>query len=444
MFYLKIANPGVCDWESLLVLGVSGSRGNSEKIGKFGSGNIHFLLTMLRHDIQPIIYVGNLKIELTHKLVEITGKQFRQAVANISGKTPDGRQIKRTQDLSYTLEFGELDFRDVNRGLIEVCSNALDGSVESGNTHNDIIISVEQTPRAKAGYTQVYIPYTDEVRKFYNNIGEYFLHFSDSGSKVEILPKKEPGPCKVYCKGVFVRNIGQNSVFDYNCNDLQINESRQSDEWEVRMAIANTLIKHPKNLAQVIRETATNPELVESTISQYSFCYGKDKVAEAYKLAFGDETILCDANTMGFVANKGYIPAQLSENFAAVLRTVERIKKDSDVLNKAETSGFEVKAPTKEMMNVLDSTWSFFECLGMTNGKLKPKLQGMTKLMNPGGSILFGQYCPTNETVFINDSVGGEQLRNTMVHEVGHHISGAGDNTPAFTDCFVTAVCKLI
>lgn len=440
MSYLRIMNPGVCDYRCFTVLGVSGSRDDDSKIGQFGSGAKLGRNALLRGGITPIIFSGNLKMDFFFKPTLIERKEYRQVFVTLSGKMDD-RNIKRNEDLQMTLEHGTFDWTSIFMGLREFVANALD----SVDNPKDVTIDIVDEPRAKKGYTQVYIPYNDGVSEFVNILGDWFLQFSDTlNETMEVLPKTEPGPCKIYHKGVLIRTIGQNSVFDYNCPRLKIDESRNSDEWEVRQAIADTLIKHPNKLAQVIRETATNKGLVESTISSYCFCgSAKEVVAEAYQLAFGDDAVLCDNITENFVANKGYRPVQLSESFASVLRTVDRLKKDSDILNSAETSGMEVKPPTDEMVKIVDNVWSFFECLEMTGGKVKPKIQGMNKLME-GGGILMGQYCRTTKTVFINETVGGEQLKNTIVHEVAHHITGETDLSHSFADLGFSAIAKLI
>jgi hypothetical protein len=444
--YLKVENPGTFDVQSLLVLGVTDSRGSSDKIGQFGSGSIHSCLTFMRNGIYPIICIGNLRVEMSYKEVEIDGKAFRKAVANISGKTEDGRTVKRTEDLSYTLEWGELDWTEISFACREGVSNALDGCMKNTGSHKDVVISVEQSPRAKAGYTRVYIPYTQEVKKFYNNITDWFLHFAPEFSpNQEILPKKEPGPAKIYSKGVFIREVkGSNSVYDYNCKDLVLNESRTSDDWSVRYSVVGILAKHEKELRNILRQSLTHKDLFETTFSQYLWSGYREKLADAYTKEFGDMSVICDnEQAASHIYKKGYSVVSVSPEFNAVLRTVDRLLKDTDILSSTEVKGIQTCEPSPSMIEALEKVWSFYDCLGVTYGKVKPKIQGMVKQVD-GGDYLFGQYCPRTSTVFINNDIGGRELVNTMVHEVAHHITGEQDGAVGFVDFAFGALAKLV
>ena len=72
---------------------------------------------------------------------------------------------------------------------------------------------------------------------FYNNLGKWFLHFSEPESLDKaILPKKNRNlgdrkAAVIYRRGVRVREFESTdteSLFDYNLNDLTIDESRKA------------------------------------------------------------------------------------------------------------------------------------------------------------------------------------------------------------------------
>ena len=67
--YLKIENVGVCPPEGFTVLGVSlaDTSSNQGVIGQFGSGNKHGVAVCLRHDVQPIVFCGSLRLEFFTK-----------------------------------------------------------------------------------------------------------------------------------------------------------------------------------------------------------------------------------------------------------------------------------------------------------------------------------------------------------------------------------------
>ena len=123
----------------------------------------------------------------------------------------------------------------------------------------------EEKVRAKRGYTRVFVPAdNEEVIRFFANLGKWFLHFSEPESIMQaILPKKARNldpDCKtavIYRRGVRVREIDQyssESLFDYNLNDLRVDESRNVDDYQCRNAATKAMAKaSPEILAAWIR-----------------------------------------------------------------------------------------------------------------------------------------------------------------------------------------------
>jgi hypothetical protein len=98
----------------------------------------------------------------------------------------------------------------------------------------------EAQVRARRNYTRVFVPMNAEVLDFFNNLGRWFLHFSEPDMLGKaILPKnnRNLGDRKaavIYRRGVRVREFessDQESLFDYNLNDLTIDESRKASDW---------------------------------------------------------------------------------------------------------------------------------------------------------------------------------------------------------------------
>ena len=449
MKYLRISNPGVTSYESIIMFGVGSSRGDENKIGQFSSGVKFANLLMLRSGISPIIYLGNLKLHFSFKKIKVDGKDFRQAVCHLSGKDENGVQIKRSIDLSYSLEFGDLDWKsNVYLALREYMTNCLDGSIEStGDYKNaDVDIIDESFMRAKRGYTQVYIPLTPEVNNFVNILPEWFLHFNNKfNPTTEVLQKDKPGPAKIYHKGVLIRvmdNCGE-SCYDYNVKDLQLNESRTSDDWETRSQVAKTLSK-PQNkhyLRNVLRQTSKNKTLFEASISHYTWQNYKDSLSQAYKEEFGENSVLCNVNTADHIKKKGFIPTVLDESFASVLRTIDNLQKDSKILSGAEVKGFNISQPTDLVIKVADDIWETFKYLNLTNNKEKPQVYCMWKNVD-GESKVWGMY--DDNKVYVDRDIAGIHLTQTLVEEISHHCSGENDGSRGLQDYAFLTIAKMI
>jgi hypothetical protein len=129
--------------------------------------------------------------------------------------------------------------------LREFVSNAIDRSIrEHGDWRSVRIEIVDETRvRAKRGHTRVFLPLTPEVLDFYNALGKWFLHFSEPESldkAILLKANRNLGDRKaavIYRRGVRVRefeSLETESLFDYNLNDLTIDEARKASDWDVR------------------------------------------------------------------------------------------------------------------------------------------------------------------------------------------------------------------
>lgn len=441
--YLRIMNPGTCDYRCFTLLGVSGSRGNEDKIGQFGSGAKFGTMALLRAGIKPTVCIGNLKMDFGFIPIVIDDRDFRQVSVKLQGKL-DGKQVNRTEEQSYTLEHGIYDWRNLYMGLREYVSNAIDGSVENTGSYQSVIIDIVHDVRVRAGYTQVFIPLTEDVRSFVSILGDWFLHFNKKHTpKSEVMEKDKPGPAKIYYRGVLIRTIGEMSVFDYNVNHLTLDESRNSDEWSVRYSVAETLSKsHNKRyLKQVLRQTSEKKDLFEASISQYTWSSYREALADAFMEEFGEDAVICNEVTINHVEKKGFIPVLLNNDFMSVLRTVERLKTDTKVLDHAECQGFSVMAPTDSIINTSNKVWETFEYLELTNGKTKPQIKGMFSAMD-GGKKTMGMY--KDGIVYIDNNLGGVELTQTVIEEFVHHITGAGDLSRDIQDHAFLTIAKMI
>ena len=61
--FLRIQNDGVADLDLFLRIGASSSRGDSSRIGKFGTGAVMGVLTALCEGYNPIVFCGLKRIK---------------------------------------------------------------------------------------------------------------------------------------------------------------------------------------------------------------------------------------------------------------------------------------------------------------------------------------------------------------------------------------------
>lgn len=506
--YMMIQNPGVAPKESFTLLGASTKKGASGGvIGQFGSGNKHGVSVCLRHKLEPVVFAGNLKMTFGTRDQNVNDgnkdTNFERVFVKYSGKEGEVNR-SATEDLGFVLDYGSQDWSGVELALREFISNAIDRAIEEGqnkfyrnyvrevmdNEHHpswnesqkqdyfkalreygetamdfkdvEIQLVAENQVRAKSGCTRVFVPMNDDVFKFYNNVGKWFLHFSEPENlNKTILPKKNRNlvdgvqRAVIYRRGVRVREFESSdlpSLFDYNLNNLKMDESRTVDDWNVRQAAALVFRDASKEIvAQLINCFFNNKKVWEYEFDAFglkpSFNDSEESKKkrqtvwmEAMNSVCGEDSILACSGQGEMALRKGYKVVTAPEAFVIAagqygLRTPEKI------LSQDDRDGREILEPTAEAVTALNYMWEMVESVGMTNGKEKPYVKCFTQMMN-AGMVVSGFQRDTG--VYINLDIAGNtttegkdlsnKLKVVMLEEIAHHVTGATDNSRDFQD----------
>lgn len=202
MKYLRIGNQGEMDIAALTLMGATSKENDSSKIGFFGSGNKYAIATLLRNNCGIRIFSGVTEYDITIQEVSFRGEQYQQIL--IAG-----------QPTSLTTRLGPE--WEVWMALREFYCNAMDEGLESFDAVNDII--------ALAGRTFIYVTITDQVQYFLNNIGDYINNY-ESLSSVNDIDILDSPDGHLYRKGICCSTEEKKSLFSYNFQNIQINESR--------------------------------------------------------------------------------------------------------------------------------------------------------------------------------------------------------------------------
>ena len=171
-------------------------------IGQFGSGNKHGVAVLLRHGLSPVVFAGTLRLEFGTRPQTVADsqatKEFARVVVKYGGTDPvTGASRSSTEDLGFVLSYGEKDWNEVALALREFVSNAIDRSIREQGDWSGVKIEIVDEPqvRAKRDYTRVFVPLSAEVLEFYNDLGKWFLHFSEPESLGQgDPPEEEPQP----------------------------------------------------------------------------------------------------------------------------------------------------------------------------------------------------------------------------------------------------------
>ena len=467
--YLKIENPGVCPVEGFTLLGATSKRGSS-LIGQFGSGNKHAAAVLLREGLSPIIFCSNHSLEFGTKqgrMAALEGDtEYDRMIVKHGGKDDNGKSVTYTEDLSQTQDYGTLDWDNLGMALREFVSNALDASTTYNSINNiqtvwpwdgiKVEVVEDNQVRAKRGYTRVFVPMSDEVFQFKNNLGKWFLHFSEPENFYRVNTTPNPILQKgnrnlrdtrhtavIYRRGVLVREIsyGADSLFDYNLDNLRVDESRNVDDYACQAAAARALANaDTRSLTKLLTSFMGETVYWEHGFSQWDMRQSDDEPEKENRWAaalenLGANTVMVQKDNQGMsetLVHKGYTPLVVPEAFVKVGEGMKKVKTASKVLTEDDRTGRHIIPATEDVIKTLDYCWSNIILAGMSNGKEKPPVFCFRSLMD-GGTVTNGFY--RDGSVYINENhsvAGSVEIRKTMMEELDHYITGSTDMSRDF------------
>lgn len=456
MEYLLIENEGVCPIEGFTLLGAS--LADSGSIGQFGSGAKHGVTVCLRHSLDPIVYCGNSRLSFSVREQVIADSQSSKTVQRVC--VQEGSRAPR--DLGFVLDYGRQDWTHVALAMREFVSNAIDQSVRVTGGWDSVRVEVVKSGqvRAKNGYTRIFVPMSPEVREFYADLDRWFLHFSEPESlQKTLLPKRNRNfhgrsSAVIYRRGVLVREFSARSVpslFDYNLNELSIDEVRKASDWDVLHACGRALadadveslvklFAHYKNGGSEVWEGSFSEYALESGLSK-----GENWVAAFDQVAF-DHEVLSMGGTAPFLVRKGYTPLIVPVNIAIAANKFG-VRNALSVLTRDDQNGVEVIDPKPAAIDAVNMMWRHIEQCNLTQGKTKPPVKCFRSILS-GEQLIGGFY--RDGVVYINEQFAGgelggssERLLLIALEELAHYITGATDNSRDFQDYLLHLAVKL-
>lgn len=461
--FLLIENPGVAALESFTLLGASNKSG-SGAIGQFGSGTKFGALTLLRKGVYPVVTVGTLRLEYGLEDIVFQGAEHQQVVVTLKGKTEEGKQVNRTEKLSVVLNYGVSDWTHLSLAVREYVSNALDAS--NGDT-SVVRVELVDNVRAAAGKTRVYIPLSEsnsaenkEILEVFANLPTWFLHF-DANSvwrTSSIITKATVSKPRIYRRGVYVRTVShaESSLFDYNLNDLSLDEARVANDYSVKYAAG-----------KFFRQKATSPQLAKLLVcetrtweAEFDLTGVYDSLSEAdeksctsrwrgaQELAIGgNQVILHPQASPELAKGKGYstvvVPAAVYE--ACVLHG---LRTTTAILTVDEREGRKIDTVADPLVTAaVQHVWDKIAAIGFNNNESFPEVGSFSEPGTSAGVSVNGFY--RDGGVYINTKLlGGDvlspELFATVLEELCHYITKATDCSRDFQNWLISVIAKIL
>jgi len=408
--FLLIENVTEAPTEAYTTLGFSTARGNDKLIGQFGTGNKLAITHLLREDLKVFVYCGSIRVEFSTRCEEVKGQNCRHVTYKIGSRKP--------RDTGWTLEWGAIDWAHTAMALREFIANSIDRHVDLELDRPTITQVNDDQRRAKVGVTRVYVEMNDDVRRYFANLGDHFIHFSDHPERVlpGLLPKSSPGPARIYRMGVIVCEMDESegcSLFDYNFanSELQIDESRNSNLYVARAACARRLRSANKeSLSLFFRSLERGESTFESRLdtdyilSEWQTPDPKD-VAEwsgAWTASTQGAIAVNNETTKGYVESKGHSTILIKDE--RHYKTLERlgVPTAKQVLSDIEVQGMTELPATPAALDAVNLAWVL---VGEFTSREKPGVLCYDEKLKPDSTKLGFQ---SNIGVYLRHDISGE------------------------------------
>lgn len=410
--YLVIKNAGSMEPEAFTLLGASTKRNDDRKIGQFGSGNKYALAYLLRNHYSVKIFAGSDEIKIT-----TTPLVFRELGFDVI--------MVNDKSTSITTDMGK-DWK-LWQALRELYSNALD----EGGAKFQLVDTIAPDPEE----THIYIETDESIMEFVKEFDKYFAEnrivlFENYIGKIL---QKIPGNTNVYRKGIRCLDWDRRSLYDYDLNNITIDEDRMvSYHWQVEENIWKLLFQCTnKEVIKNVLINGSKDTYLETNLSEYS-SISANKLSEEFKQVIADSQ-MAPSGLSGLLSTEErqktlIVPSKIFN----VLRPIVQEETVNEKFRMGAKNIFYIEIePNKLEAATLKRAQKFFDECGLS-------IPYDVRLARFDNKKFHGTI--SGELIIVSDICVGMGLNwviNTIIEEHIHIKYGVKDESRAFQDAII-------
>jgi len=416
--YYCIKNIGEVDYRTFYMMGVTSKSESDKYIGQFGTGSKYGIAALLRAGIDVVVYSGKTKIMFIPKKFEFSGKKFNQIFIKVGNK--------KMKETSMVVEMGEICW-GVSEGLRELVCNAVDEGGFEYFMCDDLF--------GEEGCTRIYIKVCKDVIDFFNNFDILFAfnrrevdEFKVNNTIIKVYEKIGNDKFSGYRKGVrVVESTSMNSIYDYDISSILVGEDRKVTEWAFLWDLKNYINGFSNEVKERIFNlisTKNGAAFIENYLDvEYIPC------DNSWASIVGDKVVLDEYDFMKYnnrLLGRDFVV--LPKTWYKFFSSNTNVKTVKDIISASELKGWEVVDVDIYSEALIRKVVEFLNDIGYQISR-----EDIVVANNFDSDSAYGQYI--DGKFYINMSSirkGFDDVLDTLVHEMFHKLSEAGDCTDKF------------
>ena len=407
MRFIRIKNNGLIEPESLHLVGASTKTNDSSKIGQFGSGNKYAMAYLLRNNYQLKVFSGQNEIKIETKESEFRNEKFQIIYI-------DGEKTSITTQMGKDWEFWQ--------ALREIYCNAMD----EGGFSMDFVSDIQPVENE----THFYIKSDHNAVEFMTKFDDYFATKKDVlfECKIGRIMKKTNDTANIYRKGIRCYESKKTSVYDYDFNEISIDENRLVNYfWQVEEKMWNLIFQcNNEEVIMNILHNCGNQDFIEGALSDIS-SINASSMSEEFKKCI-QSTNLAPKGFAGLlkadeVHQHVILPTKIFNSIRGTLED-ENVGDNFKVTKKG--AFFREIEPDELQKETIRLAMNFFNEVDFTI-----PYPVIVALFNDKDVLGHA----ANNTIYISDvclTLGVNEVVNTIIEEFIHNKYQAKDETRAF------------